>query len=644
MTFLRSFAVHSLLAICIAGQVFAGNYPLQILLPRVAGTTPDSGREVLQSDHRTLYAYPGLVYRARAVVVGGDFPYVTYSLTNAPGDMAVSSAGLITWTAPASGTSGTVTLTVTDNLSATATSDFVVTVDATKFKFVDSEAGGGGDGSISSPFNSVVPLRDGTTGASDLIYFVGRTAPYTFRAAGAYLSGADYFRHVDFNGSRPKQWMALPGGTVPIIDLGGPNEDIAAASVNTTTDQLTVGIYGDVYTTGQWTFLSTSGTLPTVSGVALSATTVYWIIRVDATHIKLASSEANALAGTALDLDGAGTGTHYISHPFIRFSTASNEQATYFEGFEVRNIPNKGLNIEVNAHYCVIQDNYFHDQYGGAFSAVPSGGKNAGFIDRETGGSGSLSTDPQSEFCSSQYNIFEDWTGGSADKVYSLRKSLWANNTFRHGTALVYGTTNLPGGIELKGGYMLQPEVRQNTFEQIEERALNGNNHIVVGGEFRFNLIKADNAGETLQINQDGLVDTPLYFERNTILGRIGIVFETGDGPFHFSNNVIVNTDNAASPVNYFYSRAGTPNASQIIESNNLKGVTADGIVDANGLLTAAYESSRGSRGHEIVSSTTRRFSPGFLRRAENVIPLTIWATDLGSESSEDNPLAAGHP
>jgi hypothetical protein len=55
--------------------------------------------------------------------------------------------------------------------------------------------------------------------------------------------------------------------------------------------------------------LSTSGTLP----AGLSTGTDYWIIAYDANNIQFATSVANAIAGTEVDITGAaGGGTHTI--------------------------------------------------------------------------------------------------------------------------------------------------------------------------------------------------------------------------------------------------------------------------------------------------------------------------------------------
>lgn len=55
--------------------------------------------------------------------------------------------------------------------------------------------------------------------------------------------------------------------------------------------------------------LTTTGTLP----AGLSLATDYWIIYVSDDTYKLATSLANAYAGTAVDITDAGTGTHTIS-------------------------------------------------------------------------------------------------------------------------------------------------------------------------------------------------------------------------------------------------------------------------------------------------------------------------------------------
>lgn len=85
-------------------------------------------------------------------------------------------------------------------------------------------------------------------------------------------------------------------------------EYVAAASINTGTDEITVA---NVYETGTTVKLRSAGTFP--SGI--SGNTTYYVIKVSATKIKLATSYANAILGTAIDITGAGVGNHTIIAP-----------------------------------------------------------------------------------------------------------------------------------------------------------------------------------------------------------------------------------------------------------------------------------------------------------------------------------------
>lgn len=70
---------------------------------------------------------------------------------------------------------------------------------------------------------------------------------------------------------------------------------------------------GHGFQTGDGLYLTTSGALPT----GLSANTRYFAIRVDANTIRLATSYANAIAGTAIATSGSQSGTHSLyASPF----------------------------------------------------------------------------------------------------------------------------------------------------------------------------------------------------------------------------------------------------------------------------------------------------------------------------------------
>lgn len=74
------------------------------------------------------------------------------------------------------------------------------------------------------------------------------------------------------------------------------------------TDQLTLASTANLPTGTRVRAANSGGALP----APLAAATTYYTIAVDATRVKLATSLANAKAGTAIDLTAAGTGTHTL--------------------------------------------------------------------------------------------------------------------------------------------------------------------------------------------------------------------------------------------------------------------------------------------------------------------------------------------
>lgn len=69
--------------------------------------------------------------------------------------------------------------------------------------------------------------------------------------------------------------------------------------------------------------LTTTTTLP----AGLSLATDYYIIKITDTTIKFATSYANAVAGTAVDITSAGTGTHTINTLYPRYTSGAGLQA-----------------------------------------------------------------------------------------------------------------------------------------------------------------------------------------------------------------------------------------------------------------------------------------------------------------------------
>lgn len=110
-----------------------------------------------------------------------------------------------------------------------------------------------------------------------------------------------------------------------VVKLTTGAQNFATTDVNTSTEQITLGT---AYPTGTAIQFTTTGGLP----AGLSLATVYYSIKVDATHIKVASSLANALAGTAIDLTSQGTGTHTAT------PDANNMKISFIDYLQMRNI------------------------------------------------------------------------------------------------------------------------------------------------------------------------------------------------------------------------------------------------------------------------------------------------------------------
>lgn len=86
-----------------------------------------------------------------------------------------------------------------------------------------------------------------------------------------------------------------------------PSNIEQSTDINTSTEVITLPAHG--YYTGLKVQLSSSDTIPP----GLSASTDYWIIVVDDDSFKLASSLADAISGSEVDISGVGTGTLTIT-------------------------------------------------------------------------------------------------------------------------------------------------------------------------------------------------------------------------------------------------------------------------------------------------------------------------------------------
>lgn len=99
----------------------------------------------------------------------------------------------------------------------------------------------------------------------------------------------------------------------------------ADASTDICTHTSTTNIPSNILT-GTRVRLTTTTTLP----AGLSLATDYYVIVVSDTTFKLATSYANAIAGTAINITDAGTGTHTMSRLLPRYTNGAGVNAIFF--------------------------------------------------------------------------------------------------------------------------------------------------------------------------------------------------------------------------------------------------------------------------------------------------------------------------
>jgi len=202
---------------------------------------------------------------------------------------------------------------------------------------------------------------------------------------------------------------------------------------------------------------------------------------------------------------------------------------------------------------------------------------------------------------------FDDLNTGAFLKFYSMLKLVVDNNTFTNGSGSPLE------GIAIKA-YDSYVDIRGNTIDGIARHAISGNWNTDHDIEIRFN--KVLNANDNYSSDIYGALtvnyhDTAgvAYIHRNTFEGTVSVRRATSDdGPFYFSNNVIVN-ENSGTPSGSHISHIDVDDTSRIIiredPDDNLVGSASDGIIDANGDLTEAYSEYVGTKGCQTTPSST---------------------------------------
>jgi hypothetical protein len=159
---------------------------------------------------------------------------------------------------------------------------------------------------------------------------------------------AYWFSHVD-RANVPMQqgdiWSAWSGGTAT-------SQSFASGAVNTGTDTITVTGHGLL--TGD-PVKTTAAAQPT----GISSSTIYWAIKVDDNNFKLASSYANAKAGTAVDITAAASGAYMTGYP-LRSSahTAFNPRACIWDRAKGQANLNQGHTLDAQLFNFPCQPGY----------------------------------------------------------------------------------------------------------------------------------------------------------------------------------------------------------------------------------------------------------------------------------------------
>ena len=144
------------------------------------------------------------------------------------------------------------------------------------------------------------------------------TGPVQFAPQGAgvlpggLVAGTNYWLMAST--ANAVQVISASGAAVDLTSVGSGTIDVdgaalteafAAAQVNATSNEITMTAHGAVTGYGPVRFTLTGDASVLPGGLALS--TDYWLIRVSDNVVKVASSFANALAGTAIDITDTGT-------------------------------------------------------------------------------------------------------------------------------------------------------------------------------------------------------------------------------------------------------------------------------------------------------------------------------------------------
>jgi len=208
------------------------------------------------------------------------------------------------------------------------------------------------------------------------------------------------------------------------VDFSNQNfteTSLTVNSLNTSTDVLTLSASHGFATGDGPINLRTTGTLP---GPGITATTPLWIINVSGTTIKLATSQANALAGTFINFTSAGSGNS------LSYLTANTHGYTTGDGVRLSTTNTLPGGLATGTDYWVIKLN--NNRFRLATSSANATGGTG--INMTSGGSGTHSVPKV-------YSMTDTFTYGTTHLV--------AGETVvtGDGPVRVQSTATIPGGL-----------------------------------------------------------------------------------------------------------------------------------------------------------------------------------------------------
>ncbi len=201
----------------------------------------------------------------------------------------------------------------------------------------------------------------------------------------------------------------------------------------------------------------------------------------------------------------------------------------------------------------------------------------------------------------------ETGTGAAFLKLYGNEKLVIEDNQFSNAQLGAAGEGNIEG-IAVKATSRFV-DIRGNTLDGIIQHAIGGNFNLCHDVWIRYNNVKnsrtasgEDYGALVLNYNVEGVGE--VHVDRNTFEGNVTVrEASVEDGPFHFRDNVIVNDNAGDVPMDgsHIVCEACASPERVVVDSDNVVGSTADGVIDDEGRLAGAYRDEHlGLKGHEL--------------------------------------------